>query len=108
MLRAAFAQGAVGLAADIAGYCLRPWGFEPEAVDAKTLLLYGSRDPLAGPAHARWWQERLPNARLEVAHDAGHLVVISMWTRALSHLTPERVVTAFPDRRADFEEFPAA
>jgi hypothetical protein len=31
-----------------------------------------------------------------------------MWTRALSHLTPERVVTAFPDRRADFEEFPAA
>ena len=108
MLRAAFAQGAVGLAADIAGYCLRPWGFEPEAVDAKTLLLYGSRDPLAGPAHARWWQERLPNARLEVAHDAGHLVVISTWTRALSHLTPERVVTAFPDRRADFEEFPAA
>ena len=41
-------------------------------------------DPLAGPAHARWWQERLPNARLGVAHDAGHLVVISMWTRAFT------------------------
>jgi pimeloyl-ACP methyl ester carboxylesterase len=110
MLRAAFAQGAAGLAADIVGYCLQPWGFEPEAVEAQTLLLYGSRDPVAGPAHARWWQERLPNARLEVAPDAGHLVLLPMWSRALSHLTPERVVAAFPERRGatDFEEFPAA
>ena len=112
MLRAAFAQGAAGLAADIAGYCLQPWGFEPEAVEAKTLLLYGARDPIAGPSHARWWQERLPNARLEVAPDAGHLVLIPMWSRALSHLTPERLglVADFPERRsvADFEEFPAA
>jgi pimeloyl-ACP methyl ester carboxylesterase len=108
MLRAAFAQGVAGLAADIVGYCLQPWGFEPEAVEAQTLLLYGSRDPVAGPAHARWWQERLPNARLEVASDAGHLVLLPMWSRALSHLTPERVVTAFPDRRTEFEEFPAA
>jgi pimeloyl-ACP methyl ester carboxylesterase len=110
MLRAAFSQGATGLAADIAGYCLQPWGFEPDAVEAKTLLLYGSRDPVAGPAHARWWQERLPDARLEVAPDAGHLVLLPMWSRALSHLTPERVVTAFRDRRSatDFEEFPAA
>jgi pimeloyl-ACP methyl ester carboxylesterase len=108
MLRAAFVQGATGLAADIAGYCLQPWGFEPEAVEAKTLLLYGSRDPIAGPRHARWWQERLPDARLEVAPDAGHLVVIPMWSRALAHLIPERVVTPFPDRRSDFEEFPAA
>jgi pimeloyl-ACP methyl ester carboxylesterase len=112
MLRAAFAQGATGLTADIAGYCLQPWGFEPQAVEAKTLLLYGSRDPIAGPRHARWWQERLPNARLEVAPDAGHLVLLPMWSRALSHLTParERLVTALPDRRTatDFEEFPAA
>jgi pimeloyl-ACP methyl ester carboxylesterase len=110
MLGAAFAQGAVGLAADIAGYCLQPWGFEPEAVEAKTLLLYGSRDAVAGPAHARWWLERLPNARLEVAHDAGHLVLLPTWSRVLSHLTPDRVVSAFPDRRSttDFEEFPAA
>jgi pimeloyl-ACP methyl ester carboxylesterase len=110
MLRAAFAQGAAGLAADIAGYCLQPWGFEPEEVEATTLLLYGSRDPVAGPAHARWWQERIPDARLEVAPDAGHLVLLPMWSRALAHLTPERVVTAFPERRppAGFEEFPAA
>src|SRR5215211_7692371 len=99
MLRAAFTQGAAGLAADIAGYCLQPWGFEPEEVQAKTLLLYGSRDPVAGPAHARWWQERIPDARLEVAPDAGHLVLLPMWSRALAHVSPERVVTAFPERR---------
>jgi len=112
MLRAAFAQGASGLAADIAGYCLQPWDFDPDAVEAETLLLYGSRDPLAGPKHARWWRERLPNARLEQAPDAGHLVLIQMWSRALSFLAPERVgvVAGFPNHSDDpgREEFPAA
>jgi pimeloyl-ACP methyl ester carboxylesterase len=90
MLRAAFVQGARGLAADIAGYCLQPWGFEPEAVQAKTLLLYGSRDPLADPRHGRWWQSRLPNARLELARGAGHLLLVPMWSRVLSYLAPSR------------------
>ena len=114
MLRAAFTQGAAGMAADIAGYCLQPWGFEPEAIEAEVLLLYGGRDPLAGPRHARWWQERLPNVRLETDPDAGHLVLISMWSRALAYLTPdrERVGAAAglssPDEDSDFEEFPAA
>jgi pimeloyl-ACP methyl ester carboxylesterase len=114
MLRAAFTQGATGLAADIAGYCLQPWGFDPEAVEAETLLLYGGRDPLAGPRHARWWQERLPNVRLETDSDAGHLVLISMWSRALAYLSPdrERVGAATgvrsPGEDSDFEEFPAA
>ena len=114
MLRAAFAQGATGLAADIAGYCLQPWGFEPEAVEAKTLLLYGSRDPIAGRRHGLWWHERLPDARLEFAPDAGHLVLLSMWSRALSHLAPDSerlgVVAGFPSRStiSDYEEFPAA
>src|SRR5918992_3897973 len=88
MLRAAFVQGVRGLAADIAGYCLQPWGFEPEAVQAKTLLLYGSGDPAAGPRHGRWWESRLPNSRLEVAPDAGHLLLVPMWPRVLSYLAP--------------------
>jgi len=88
MLQAAFIQGVRGLAADIAGYCLQPWGFEPEAVQAKTLLLYGSRDALADPRHGRWWQSRLPDARLEVVPGAGHLLVVPAWSRALAHLAP--------------------
>jgi pimeloyl-ACP methyl ester carboxylesterase len=114
MLRAAFVQGARGLAADIAGYCLRPWGFEPEEVRAKTLLLYGSRDPVAGPRHGRWWQSRLPNVRLEVAPGAGHLLVVPMWARVLSYLAPDRTQLRLIDGAmteadtGDVEEFSAA
>jgi pimeloyl-ACP methyl ester carboxylesterase len=89
LLRAAFAHGAHGLAADIAGYCLQPWGFEPHAVRAKALLLYGSRDALADVRHGQWWQSRLPDASLEVAAGAGHLLVIPMWARVLAHLAPD-------------------
>jgi pimeloyl-ACP methyl ester carboxylesterase len=108
MLRAAFVQGARGLAADIAGYCLQPWGFEPEAVQAETLLLYGSRDPLAGPRHGRWWSSRLPNARLEVVPGAGHLLVVPMWARVLSHFSPDRVRLRIVDSPSGVEEFSAA
>jgi pimeloyl-ACP methyl ester carboxylesterase len=90
MLRAAFAQGARGLAADIAGFCLHPWGFEPAAVLARTLLVYGSHDPVAGPGHGRWWEARLPYAQLEVAPGAGHLLIVSAWSRILSHVAPGR------------------
>jgi pimeloyl-ACP methyl ester carboxylesterase len=88
MLAAAFLQGATGMAADIAGYTLRPWGFEPADVAAKTLLVYGDADPLGGSRHGRWWQGRLPNARLEMVPGGGHLVIVPMWRRVLSHLAP--------------------
>jgi pimeloyl-ACP methyl ester carboxylesterase len=88
MLEAAFAQGVMGLASDIAGYCLQPWGFEPAAVQAKTLLLYGARDASVSTRHGSWWQKQLPNARLEVVPNAGHLLIFTMWQRALSHLAP--------------------
>lgn len=88
MLAAALAQGVTGLAADIAGYSLQPWGFDLSEVRPKTLLLYGSQDPIAASRHGRWWQQRLPDARLEMVPQAGHLLVIPMWQRVLSHLAP--------------------
>jgi pimeloyl-ACP methyl ester carboxylesterase len=90
MLTEAFAQGATGMAADVAGYALRPWGFEPGDVRQKALLIYGAQDKLAGARHGRWWQERLPDARLEMVPDAGHLVVVPMWKRVMSFLAPRR------------------
>lgn len=102
LLRAAFVQGVRGLAADIAGYCLQPWGFDPEDVQAETLLLYGSSDALAHPGHGRWWRSRLPDARLEIAPGAGHLLVVPEWGRVLSHVAP-------PGSRLELvEEFSAA
>ena len=80
-------QGAVGMAQDIAGYGLQPWGFEPTDVAAKTLLVFGAADPI-GAAHARWWKDALPDARVEMAPGAGHLVLLPLWGRVLSHLAP--------------------
>ncbi|HSJ58083.1 MAG TPA: alpha/beta fold hydrolase [Anaerolineae bacterium] len=88
MLRAAFAQGPAGLAADLAGYTLRPWGFEPAEVVTRTLCLYGASDPVAGSRHGAWWQKNLPEARLEMVPEAGHLLIVPMWGRVLSHLAP--------------------
>ncbi len=88
MLAAAFADGIGGYAADAAGYGLRPWGFRVEDVKAKTLLLYGSKDPVCASRHGRWWQSHLPNARLEMAPSAGHLLVFSHWPRVMSYLAP--------------------
>lgn len=90
LLRAAFTQGSTGLVSDIAGYTLRPWGFEPADVRAKTLLLYGSADPITGPEHGEWWHRQLPNAYLEVAPGDGHLLITPGWDRVVSHLVPAR------------------
>jgi pimeloyl-ACP methyl ester carboxylesterase len=90
LVTAALAQGTTGLVSDMAGYTLQPWGFEPHDVHAKTLLLYGSADPIAGSSHGRWWQRQLPNARLEMVPGAGHLLIVPMWKRVLAHLAPHR------------------
>lgn len=88
LLRAAFVQGPTGLVSDMAGYTMRPWGFEPADVSAETLLLYGSADPITGPDHGKWWQRKLPNAHLEVVSGAGHLLITPRWESVLSHLLP--------------------
>jgi pimeloyl-ACP methyl ester carboxylesterase len=89
MLEAAFRQGVRGLATDLAASRRQAWDFDPEDVRADTLLLYGSGDRIADPRHGRWWQSRLPAAELEVVQGAGHLLVVPMWSRVLSHLVPE-------------------
>jgi pimeloyl-ACP methyl ester carboxylesterase len=86
MFDAAYAQGSIGLLADAAGTLLRPWGFEPGQVGAKTLLLYGARDRLVATRHGKWWQKQLPDARYEQVPDAGHLLILTMWKRVLAHL----------------------
>ena len=91
MLKDAFRQGTGGVAGDILSYTARPWGFDLGAVAAKTLILAGQADPLAGHAHAVWYKNALPDARMEMVPGAGHLAVVPMWGRMLSHLAPATV-----------------
>jgi pimeloyl-ACP methyl ester carboxylesterase len=59
----------------------------PGDVAAKTLLLYGSKDPAGGHAQAKWWKDRL-GARIEMVPGAGHDILAQVWPRVLSHLAP--------------------
>lgn len=88
MLKDAFRQGAGGVAADILSYTAQPWGFDPADVGAKTLIVNGQGDPLAGNTHASWYQKAIPDARVEMVPEVGHLVVIPAWERVLAHLAP--------------------
>ena len=87
MMRHAFDQGVVGMVDDIMGPYLRPWGFCLDDVKASVLLQYGDEDPIAGYIHGKWWHAHLPEARLEMVEDVGHLVAIAGWKRALAFLT---------------------
>jgi pimeloyl-ACP methyl ester carboxylesterase len=87
MLDAAFASGAAGMAAEVGGYTLTAWGFDPADVRADVLLGYGAADVAVDVEHGRWWEKALPSARLEIVPDAGHLVVVPFWAQALAHLT---------------------
>ena len=58
------------------------------AVQAKTLLLFGTADELTGSKAARWWKEQIPHARIELSPGLGHDLLAARWPRALSHLAP--------------------
>ena len=67
-----------------------PQDFNLDAVRAKTLLIYGSADPLTGNSHGTKWQKTLPNARLEMNPGGGHELLVPMWKRVVSYLAPRR------------------
>lgn len=87
MVEEALHPGAAGIAAEVGGYTLAPWGFDPAAVSARVLLGYGAADAAVPPEHGTWWAKALPSAELEVVPEVGHLVVVPFWARALEHLT---------------------
>ena len=57
-------------------------------VPAKTLLIFGDKDPLTGSRHGIWWQRALPDARLEMQPGGGHDLLVPAWKRVLSHCAP--------------------
>jgi pimeloyl-ACP methyl ester carboxylesterase len=59
----------------------------PQTVAAKTLLVYGSKDPAGGHRQAVWWKERL-GGRIEMVPGAGRDILADVWPRVLSHLAP--------------------
>jgi pimeloyl-ACP methyl ester carboxylesterase len=86
MLEQAYVQGVEGVVADLLSYATDDWGFDFGAVTAKTLLVYGGADAVAGSAHGRWYRHRIPHAKLTVVPRRGHLVIVDAWQRILDHM----------------------
>jgi pimeloyl-ACP methyl ester carboxylesterase len=84
MVAESFAQGAVGLAADIVSYTVVPWGFDPGAVGAPTTAFYGDADVTVPPTHGEWYASRVPGAELRRVPGAGHLVALTAWADILA------------------------
>jgi pimeloyl-ACP methyl ester carboxylesterase len=50
----------------------RRWDVDVGTVRQPTYLWSGDRDTLVSDVHRRWWQQRIPHARLTVREGAGH------------------------------------
>jgi pimeloyl-ACP methyl ester carboxylesterase len=67
-------QGGRGWADDDLAFA-KPWGFEPEDVQAEVRLWQGELDVLAPRSHGEYVASRLPNARYELLEGGGHFLV---------------------------------
>ncbi len=63
-----------------------PWGFDPSAISAPTLLLVGTEDRVVPPAHGEWLAERIPGATLWPMAGDGHVSVLRHGADALAWL----------------------
>jgi len=78
-------QGVRGWADDDLAFA-KPWGFEPEDVEAEVRLWQGELDVLAPRNHGEYVAGRLPNARFELLEGGGHFLV-EEWGIVLDWLT---------------------
>jgi pimeloyl-ACP methyl ester carboxylesterase len=64
----------------------KPWGFDLGDVEAPVLLVQGEGDRVVPRRHASWMLSRLPNARLWMRLDDGHVSVLSTVPDAMDWL----------------------
>jgi pimeloyl-ACP methyl ester carboxylesterase len=81
----ALADGPGGLVDDDLAY-VEPWGFEPGAVSAPTLLIHGSDDRMVPASHSRWLAGEIQHAELRESPGEGHISVLRDAERALEWL----------------------
>jgi pimeloyl-ACP methyl ester carboxylesterase len=88
------ADGPGGLIDDDVAFT-RPWGFDLGDVRVPTLLVHGERDRVIPRSHAVRTLAALPEARLWMRLDEGHVAVLSVLPDALEWLC-ERIGRAAP------------
>lgn len=78
-------HGVAGIMHDVA-LQFTPLPFALADVAVPVTLINGDRDTVCPPAFAHWYARHLPDATVDIRHDAGHLVLLEAWTAILTQL----------------------
>ena len=83
-------QGVSGCGWDNVAY-VGSWEIDVATIQTPVLLWYGDEDLMAPPAHARWLEEHLPNARLVIRNGEGHLGILEHLAEMFDDLTARSI-----------------
>jgi pimeloyl-ACP methyl ester carboxylesterase len=83
----ALAGGHQGVALESRLLFVRPWGFSPADVGCHVDLWYGAADTIVPPEMGRHLHDAIPDSRLVVVPDAGHMLYVTHWAEILGALT---------------------
>jgi len=61
----------------------REWGFDLSSIDVPVTIWQGGQDLMVPPAHAAWLASHIPNAKLELRPEHGHLSLIDAFGEVL-------------------------
>lgn len=86
MFREGARQGAAGLVGDWIAQS-RPWGFALADLKLPVVIWHGELDHLVRPAHAHYLSAVLPNSRLVLYPQDGHLLLLQHWGEILAAVT---------------------
>lgn len=84
--REALQQGIGAIAWDNVAF-VGPWGFGVEDIATPVALWYGDRDEMAPPTNGQWLADHLPDARLTVVRNEGHLFPLAHLSEMLKTLS---------------------
>jgi pimeloyl-ACP methyl ester carboxylesterase len=85
-LAAAVRNGLDGVALDVVTQNTLGTVVAPGGIECPVDLWYGTEDQLTPPAFGRWLDARLPECRLHIVEDAGHMLLLTHWAEILSSL----------------------
>jgi pimeloyl-ACP methyl ester carboxylesterase len=85
IVEAATANGFGGMVEDLVS-AMAPWGFDPAAVSAPTLIMHGTADRMVPSSHSEWLAAHCPTAELRLRPGEGHISVLDSAADALGWL----------------------
>jgi pimeloyl-ACP methyl ester carboxylesterase len=86
MLRRAVSTGVDGWFDDDIAF-VTPWGFDLEQITVPVAIWQGAHDKMVPFAHGQWLAQHIPNARVHLYDDEGHLSLVNQLPRILDDLS---------------------